>query len=227
MRIRQGLRKAAFQILFLPAAVILSGCVLSSTNPSFASPYATLDVEADEAAGKADDGLVLYADQETRPSVVAFFTELTGSEAITLAILDAAAAYEVPPSLAFALAWEESRYDPQAFNRNKASIDRGLYQLNSASFPKLKKEDFYDPKQNAQKGLAHLKWCLELGGNEVAALAMYNAGTGRVSAGGTPKKTLDYVSRVMRREGAIAAEFDRLVSARYPVRLALASRPRS
>jgi hypothetical protein len=62
----------------------------------------------------------------------------------------------------------------------------------------LTEETFFDPRRNAYYGMAHLRWCLDTGGSVVAGLAMYNAGTNRVNAGGTPKKTLDYVSHVLR-----------------------------
>jgi soluble lytic murein transglycosylase-like protein len=76
-------------------------------------------------------------------------------------------------------------------------VDRGLFQLNSDSFPNLAEPDFFDPLVNAHYGLAHLRWCIDAGGSEIAGLAMYNAGTGRVRSGATPKVTLDYVSRIL------------------------------
>jgi len=45
--------------------------------------------------------------------------------------------------------------------------------------------------------MGHLRYCLDVGGSEIAALAMYNAGTNRVNSSGTPRSTLDYVSRIM------------------------------
>jgi soluble lytic murein transglycosylase-like protein len=113
--------------------------------------------------------------------------------------------------LAFALCWEESRFNPQAENRKNrnASIDRGLFQLNDRSFPALNGADFFNPRINSYYAMAHLRWCLNSGGTEIAALAMYNAGVHRVANLGTPKGTLDYVHRVLqnrdRLEGAFAA----------------------
>jgi hypothetical protein len=46
--------------------------------------------------------------------------------------------------------------------------------------------------------VAHLDFCLDQGGNEVAALAIYNAGLTRVGKGGTPRSTLDYAARIIR-----------------------------
>lgn len=140
--------------------------------------------------------LALYRDELSREEVVAFFDAILHSRALAEYILAYASEYDVSPSLALALSWEESRFKPRAINRNISSIDRGLFQLNSKSFPKLTEAEFFNPELNTRYGIAHLRWCLDLAGSEVAALAMYNAGTTRVRQDGTPKKTLDYVSRI-------------------------------
>ncbi|GHU89205.1 hypothetical protein FACS189476_07720 [Spirochaetia bacterium] len=140
-----------------------------------------------------------YREPAAREWVITFFTQICGSRDIAEVILTNAENFNVSPSLAFALVWEESRYKPSAINRrNKnGSIDRGLFQLNNQSFPKLTEADFFNPQINAWYGMAHLNWCLDSGGSEIAALAIYNAGSGKVSSGGTPKNTLDYVSRIL------------------------------
>jgi hypothetical protein len=140
-----------------------------------------------------------YRDALSQDVVIDFFSRITGSREIAEVILAAAEAHKVPPSLAFALAWEESRYRPRAINTHNrnGSIDRGLFQLNSRSFPKLSEADFFDPRINTWYGLSHLRWCLDTGGSETVALAMYNAGTVRVNTHGTPKATLEYMGRVL------------------------------
>jgi soluble lytic murein transglycosylase-like protein len=143
----------------------------------------------------------------TRDATLQFFTTLTKSANVARVILDNAAKYKVRPSLAFALALEESDFKVDAFNKNGSSVDRGLFQLNSKSYPKLEVQDFYDPGINARYGISHLKGCLSEAGNEVAALAMYNAGTSRVTKGATPKKTLNYVSRILAYEDNISSLF--------------------
>jgi hypothetical protein len=141
-----------------------------------------------------------YRDPDTRDRVVNFFTEITGSPNVAAVILSNASVFNIPVSLAFALCWEESRFTPNAVNvHNKnETIDRGLFQLNSRSFPNIAAGDFYNPSINAWYGMGHLRWCLDTGGTEVAALAMYNAGTGRVRSLGAPKNTLDYIHRILR-----------------------------
>ncbi|MGA2548080.1 MAG: transglycosylase SLT domain-containing protein [Rectinemataceae bacterium] len=123
------------------------------------------------------------------------------------AILDSSEKYGVRPALAFALALEESEFRVDAINRNGDSVDRGLFQLNSKSYPNLGIREFNDPGTNARYGISHFKSCLVEAGNEVAALAMYNAGNGRVERGATPKKTLNYVSRILAYEGNISGLF--------------------
>jgi hypothetical protein len=140
-----------------------------------------------------------YEDPLLQDLVIDFFSRITGSRDIAELILAAAKTHKVPPSLAFAVAWEESRYRPRAINTHNRndSIDRGLFQLNSRSFPKLSETEFFDPRINTWYGIAHLRWCLDAGGSTIVALAMYNAGLTRINSTGTPKTTLQYVERVL------------------------------
>ena len=163
----------------------------------------------------------LYRNQETKAACLDFFSALTGSDTIAHAILENSLRYEVPATLAFALAFEESRFHADALNHNGNSVDRGLFQLNSRSFPDLSTAQFYDPEINAQYGLAHLHYCLNTGGNEVAALAMYNAGRTSVDHGVTPRRTLDYVSRILKYEDNIRTLFDAKVASLPSIRRAL------
>jgi hypothetical protein len=143
--------------------------------------------------------LEYYRDPGRRDAVVAFFAALCGSQTVAAVILSNAAAHNVSPSLAFALCWEESRYNPWAVNRKNRdeSVDRGLFQLNNRSFPNIADADFFNPSINAWYGMSHLRLCLDTGETEIAALAMYNAGTGRVRSLGAPKITLDYIQRIL------------------------------
>jgi hypothetical protein len=151
-----------------------------------------------------------YRDSLSRSLVVDFFSRIAGSREIAETILIAADAYRIPPSLAFAVAWEESRYRPRAINiRNRdGSIDRGLFQLNSRSFPKLSEADFFDIPTNTRNGISHLRWCLDTGGSEIVALSMYNAGVTRVNSSGTPRITLDYVGKVLNSRRKIDGFFE-------------------
>ncbi|MDR1212132.1 MAG: transglycosylase SLT domain-containing protein [Spirochaetaceae bacterium] len=145
-----------------------------------------------------DAVLELYGNELFREKVAVFFGSITGSQEIAEQVLGQTFALNISPSLVFALIWEESLFNPRAVNRNaNNSIDRGLFQLNSASFPSLTPEDFFDTTVNIRYGLAHLKMCLDQGRSEVAALAMYNAGLNRVRSGGTPERTLNYINRIL------------------------------
>jgi len=163
-----------------------------------------------------------YIDPLYKEAVLSFFASITNSREIAQAILDNAIEFDVPATLAFALAYEESQFHPRAFNRNAESVDRGLFQLNSKTFPGLSIEEFYNPTVNAKQGISHLAYCLNEGRNEVAALAIYNAGFGRVSKGGTPRKTLDYIARITGYAANLEALFEAQVVAR---RVALEKRP--
>jgi soluble lytic murein transglycosylase-like protein len=160
-------------------------------------------------SGGDDPILAAYRDSDLREAVVDFFGEIVRSGDLAAVILSNADAFNVSPSLAFALCWEESRFNARAINRKNVnkSIDRGLFQLNNGSFPKLLEEEFFDPNTNARHGIAHLRWCIDIGGSVIAGLAMYNAGTNRVRAGGTPKKTLDYISQILTNQAKIEELF--------------------
>jgi hypothetical protein len=161
-------------------------------------------------AGKTDLILEAYRNFPTRDMAVDFFGRLVGDRELGALSLELAAARDIAPALVFALVWEESRWKVHAVNRKNrnGTIDRGLFQLNSASFPGLKEADFFNPRVNISHGLAHLRWCFDYGGSEVSALAMYNAGCNRVNAGGTPRITLDYISRILKNQQRIEALFE-------------------
>ena len=158
-----------------------------------------------------NSGFILeqYRQPEARDGVIDFFTEICGSRDIAGAILAGADQFNIPPALAFALGWEESRLNPFAVNTKNRndSIDRGLFQLNNLSFPRLELQSFFNPDINSWYGMSHLRHCLDTGGSEIAALAMYNAGTNRVRSAGTPKATLDYVSRILENRKKIEDRF--------------------
>jgi len=149
----------------------------------------------------------IYRNPDTRPSIVSFYSEIIGSRRLAKIILKEAYLNEVPFSLAVALAYVESSFDPKAVNVNASSIDRGLFQLNNRSFPDLTQQEFFDPRTNAAAGLDYLRWCLEHGDNEIVALAMYNAGRRRVNERGAPKMTLTHISKIFSYRTHITEQF--------------------
>ena len=67
--------------------------------------------------------------------------------------------------------------------------------------------------------MSHLKFCLNSAGNEVSALAMYNAGTGRVRSNKTPQSTLNYIGKIITYQKNIESLFADEVEAYYESRL--------
>lgn len=179
------------------------------------------EVSLNRMTTSSDDGLTLYRQPLSRSAVEWFYTQITGDKNVTLAILTEADKNEIPLTLAFALAHTESNFNANAVNRNtNATIDRGLFQLNSNSFPGLSESDFFDPFVSSKYGMSHLKFCLNTAGNEVPALAMYNAGTGRVRANKTPQTTLNYVGRIMSYQKMLDQLFKEQVSVYFETQLA-------
>ncbi len=145
-----------------------------------------------------DESLLLYRDLITRNAVITFYSQMTGSRDIALAILEYSDFYNIPATLAFSLAYNESHYNVKAINKNtNGSVDRGLFQLNNTTFTKLTEKDFFDPYVSAKQGLSFLRFCLDTAGNEITALAMYNAGANRVRNNNTPQQTLNHISRIV------------------------------
>ena len=174
-------------------------------------------------AGEEDDLIQeQYRNPEYREWVIGFFTGICANREIAEAILDSAGTFDIPPALAFALSWEESRFNPLAVNNanRDESIDRGLFQLNNRSFPHLETSAFFDIKNNTHYGISHLRHCLDSGGSEIAALAMYNAGAGRVRTTGTPKVTLDYINRILENRKKIENRFQTRLAKEEEARLA-------
>ena len=178
------------------------------------------EVSFEKINSDTDPGLELYRQSFSRGSVEKFYTCITHDKDVALAILSEADNNDIPLALAFALAYTESRYNPKATNSNvNTTIDRGLFQLNSNSFPALTEADFFDPYISAKYGMSHLKFCLNSAGNEVSALAMYNAGTGRVRSNKTPQSTLNYVGKIITYQKMLESLFADEVEAYYETRL--------
>ena len=87
--------------------------------------------------------------------------------------------------------------------------------MNSNTFPALTEADFYDPFISAKYGMSHLKFCLNTAGNEVSALAMYNAGTNRVRSNNTPQTTLNYVGSILSYQKMLDSLFEQEVATYY------------
>ena len=177
---------------------IITQIIEETTEDEFTFPEFFTEVSLERLADETDTGLALYRQPLSRSAVEWFYFQICGDRDVTQAILAEADKNDIPLSLAFSLAHTESNYNTNAVNKNtNSTVDRGLFQLNSGSFPGLTEADFFDPFVSSKYGMSHLKFCLSSAGNEVSALAMYNAGTGRVRSNKTPQTTLNYVGKII------------------------------
>ncbi|MBR1722472.1 MAG: lytic transglycosylase, partial [Treponema sp.] len=65
---------------------------------------------ADDYSPEDDEGLALYRQPQSRPAVEWFYTHVTSNREVALAILENADKNDIPLSLAFSLAFVESRF---------------------------------------------------------------------------------------------------------------------
>lgn len=163
----------------------------------------------DEIVTSSEWELSCYRSELTKEAVLIFYDSYTHNRSVTNAIIQASERYDIAPSLIFALVRKESGFIPNIQGQNSTTVDRGLFQLNSSSFPDLSEEQFFDPYINADRGVKFFKQCMEIGGSEVAALAMYNAGPGAVSSNRTPLVTLNYISTIFEHQEEISENFRR------------------
>ena len=127
-----------------------------------------------------------------------YYTGVIENENIAKLAIDYSEKEGIDTSLLVALMKTESNFNPNAINYNyNGSVDRGLCQLNSKTFPNLSKKDFYDPETNIRIAASFLRWCLENSDyNLVRALAYYNAGWGNVTNENVGDLTLNYIQKI-------------------------------
>lgn len=118
-------------------------------------------------------------------------------EEIDSSIVMAAARHNVDPNLVRAVVKVESNFNSNAVSRKGAM---GLMQLMPSTARQLNVKNPFDPDQNVDAGVRHLKQLLEnYGGDVNLTLAAYNAGSGAVArSSGVPRfaETQNYVRRI-------------------------------
>jgi hypothetical protein len=116
---------------------------------------------------------------------------------IDAAIDEAAKRHNVDPNLVRSVVKVESNFNPNAVSRKGAM---GLMQLMPATARSLNVSNPFDPQQNVDAGVRHLRKLLDSYGGDVRlSLAAYNAGAGAVArSAGVPRfgETKNYVRRI-------------------------------
>ena len=114
--------------------------------------------------------------------VYEFYSSFTRNREITHNIIIHALTERLPLHVAFGTAWTESNFNPTCIYQNKdkngrvLSIDFGLFQLNSESFPRVKKEELLDVKLNTSLACKTLMDNYTKTGSWFEAICMYNRG---------------------------------------------------
>ncbi len=127
-------------------------------------------------------------------------------------IREVAVRHGISPLLVAAIIEAESEFNPRAVSRRGA---RGLMQLMPRTAMSLEVENTFDPYENIDGGVRHLRRLIDrFNGDVPLALAAYNAGEQAVASyGGIPPypETRRYVARILRRIGRrdLAADVSR------------------
>ena len=171
---------------------------------------------ARSAAAEVDQYLDKPQSEQNSPSRHGF----TQKE-IDDAINKAAERHAVDPNLVRALVKVESNFNPNAVSRKGAM---GLMQLMPQTARQLRLTNPFNPEENIDAGVRHLKDLLDSYGGDVRlSLAAYNAGAGAVArSSGIPHyaETRNYVKRITQLYGgSLGSNYLFSGASREPVRV--------
>lgn len=172
------------------------------------------DTLADVYVNQQQDGTVRFTNAPTEPGFKLLFkgsrpaasTEVHPNRApptdfrpeFLAMVGEIAAKYRVETALVLAVIQAESNFNPVARSRKGA---QGLMQLMPQTALQHRVTDVYDPRQNVEGGVKHMRLLLDrYGGDLLLALSAYNAGPGKVeSYGDVPpyQETIEYLLRVV------------------------------
>lgn len=130
------------------------------------------------------------------PKLAANAFPLPVPQYLVSAINEASSKYGVDPNLVAAMAFRESRFDPNAVSRRGA---QGVMQLMPKTARALGVKDAFDPRQNILGGAKYLKYLLDrFDGDVTLTLAAYNAGPELVAKVGpsATQEAVEYVAAV-------------------------------
>ena len=109
--------------------------------------------------------------------------------------------FNLKPELIVSIIFHESKFDVEATNtsNDNGTVDHGLMQLNSGTFPYLTIDQLYDIETNIFNGSKLLSELLNYyKGNELKAVSAYNCGKWRVNNEQILNKTLEYTNKVLK-----------------------------
>ena len=180
-----------------PSGTRQSGLVYWSATGHRWKPVAPANIRAARSAAAEINQYLDHEGNAAASSPAASPGKIFSEREINAAIDEAAARHNVDPSLVRAVIKVESNFNPNAVSRKGAM---GLMQLMPQTAHQLKVTNPFDPGQNVDAGVRHLKQLMEsYGGDVKLTLAAYNAGQGAVSrSNGIPHfaETRKYVNRI-------------------------------
>lgn len=131
--------------------------------------------------------------RKTIASFLLIFFSLSFSFAdVSACFEEASRRFGVPLELLVAIAYVESKFNPNAINYNRdGSVDVGIMQVNSSNFFLLRREgiveepeDLWNPCKNVMGGAYILRLCLDRFGLTWRAVDCYNKGPSRAKSYG-------------------------------------------